>query len=223
MKKFYPVIHSDSSDQTFRNLEICVRAGVDGAFLINHEISCVTLDLIFAQCRDAYPDFFLGINYLGLSAENAMSKMNRDINALWADNAMIKEYLVEQSQAQEVLNIREELSPPWTGQYFGGVAFKYQRPIKDLENACLRAKQYMDVICTSGNATGNPADRSKLVTMKAALGDTPLAVASGVSIDNVLDYKDCVDIFMVATGISKDFLNLDEEKVKALVDKVRIM
>lgn len=220
MKKFYPVVHVDNLDQALANLEICVQSQADGAFLINHEISAMNLDLIFMKCRVEYPELFLGLNFLDLSPTQAMDVIDNGVSALWTDNAFILEGQDEQTYAQNVLDIKDDEVFPWRGQYFGGVAFKYQKPVKDLEKVCLIAKQYMDVVCTSGPGTGKPADVEKLMKMKSVLDQTPLAVASGISIDNVLNYKDCVDIFMVASSIGKDFLNLDLEKTKALSDKI---
>ncbi len=223
MKKLYPVIHVDTLEQALANLEICIDAQADGAFLINHEISAMNLDMIYMKCRTVHPTFFLGLNFLDLSPTQAMNIISDDANALWVDNASIVEDQVEQPYAQNVLDIKDDEVFPWRGQYFGGVAFKYQKPVKDLEKVAAIAKNYMDVVCTSGPGTGKAADIDKLVRMKSAIGTTPLAVASGITLENVLLYKDCVDIFMVATGISVDHLNLDPEKTKALAERIHSM
>lgn len=57
--------------------------------------------------------------------------------------------------------------------------------------------------------------------MKAALGETPLAIASGITAENIGDYLPIADIFLVATGISRTFEELDRNKVIALVERVR--
>ncbi len=93
----------------------------------------------------------------------------------------------------------------WDGLYFGGVAFKYQRPVEDLTSAARIAARYMDVVTTSGPGTGIAAARDKIVAMKEAVGDLPLAA----------------DCFLVATGISRSFTELDLEKVNRLLGRVR--
>jgi predicted TIM-barrel enzyme len=57
--------------------------------------------------------------------------------------------------------------------------------------------------------------------MKAALGDVPLAIASGITPENVGDYLEMADCFLVATGISKSWLAFDEERVREFVRRVR--
>ena len=101
------------------------------------------------------------------------------------------------------------------------MAFKYQRHVSDLAGACDVARQFMDVVTTSGPGTGRAAGLEKIRAMKQALGEFPLAIASGITPENVGDYLAVADCFLVATGVSKNFYELDPVRVKALVDQVR--
>ena len=82
----------------------------------------------------------------------------------------------------------------------------------------------MDVVTTSGIATGHSADLGKLAEFRGALPDRPIALASGITQDNATDY-DMVDCFMVATGINfeNDFYNIDPARLSQLVDVCRDM
>src|SRR5262245_19066696 len=80
---------------------------------------------------------------------------------------------------------------------------------------------YMDVVTTSGPGTGHAADTNKIWRMKLALGDTPLAIASGITPENVGNYLPHADSFLVATGISHSFTELDPSRVRALIERVR--
>ena len=135
------------------------------------------------------------------------------------DNAGIDERTADQTEAEEILSERQRRG--WGGLYFGGVAFKYQRAVEDLERAASLAAKYMDVVTTSGPGTGKAATRDKIKAMKRALADTPLAIASGVTPENVVDYLDFADPFLVATGISRSWSHLDPVLVRALVETVR--
>ena len=101
------------------------------------------------------------------------------------------------------------------------MAFKYQRLIYDLRQAAVKATPYMDVVTTSGPGTGHAAAVAKIRLMKQALGDFPLAIASGVTPENVADYLPYADCFLVATGISRSFEELEPERVKLLVRNIR--
>jgi len=79
----------------------------------------------------------------------------------------------------------------------------------------------MDVVVTSGSATGSAPEPAKLQNMKLALGSSPLAVASGVTCENVSSLIPYVDAILVATGVSKSFHEFDHSKLKQLTDLVR--
>jgi predicted TIM-barrel enzyme len=51
-------------------------------------------------------------------------------------------------------------------------------------------------------------------------GDYPLAIASGITPENIEKYLPYVDYFLVATGISKTFDEFDPEKRKLLAQKI---
>ena len=89
--------------------------------------------------------------------------------------------------------------------------------------AARKALPYMDVVCTSGIATGQEADLTKIETFRAALGDAPLALASGITPENAHLYAPLVDIFLVATGINfdGDFHNIDPARLNALLEVTR--
>lgn len=76
-------------------------------------------------------------------------------------------------------------------------------------------------IATSGQGTGQAADIDKIRVMKQALGDFPLAIASGVTPDNIEDYLPHSDCYLVATGISRSFTQLDETLLDRLITRVR--
>jgi uncharacterized protein len=102
--------------------------------------------------------------------------------------------------------------------YFGGTAFKglgYAED-EDAEKAAKMATEFMDIVTTSGSETGEAAPVDKIVSMKKAIGDRSLAIASGITLDNVRVYLPYVDFFLVATGISRSFHELDAVKVREL-------
>jgi predicted TIM-barrel enzyme len=79
----------------------------------------------------------------------------------------------------------------------------------------------MDVVNTSGPGTGRAAHREKIRAMKQAVGQFPLAVASGIIPENVTDYLEATDCFLVATGIAESFDEFDPDRVGELVSRIR--
>lgn len=214
-----PVIHVETAGQARRNAMIARDAGADGVFLINHGMADEALLAVHDAVAGAHPGWWVGVNCLGLSPEEAFAAVSPKVCGVWADNAGIEESQEAQPYAERVLAVRQARAPGCL--YFGGVAFKYQRPVADLEAAARVAARCMDVVTTSGPGTGLAADVEKSRRMKQALGDVPLAVASGITPANVGDYLPYADSFLVATGIGLNFAELDPAKVRALVRRVR--
>jgi len=215
----YPVIHVKSEEQAIRNTKIAKDAKCDGVFLINHKITSEELLVIHAKVAQEFPKWWIGINCLGMSNIEICELATPEISGIWTDNALINtdsEVRPIAALCQQILKQKE-----WKGIYFGGVAFKYQPPIEDLEKACRIAMKYIDVITTSGPGTAQAAKVNKIQRMKGALGEWPLAIASGITPNNVEDYLDKADCFLVASGISKTWAELDEALVKQLVEKIR--
>ena len=219
-----PVIHVAEPEQALRNAEIARRQGCDGVFLIRHEIDYRELLRIHHQLFEAFPDWWIGVNCLDLSPSKVFDVITDEVAGVWVDNAMIDERASVQVEAEAIQAAREQSG--WQGLYFGGVAFKYQRYVQDVERAARLAAETMDVLTTSGPATGEAADRVKIQIMKAAIAalparDYPLAIASGTTPENVGGYLEMADCFLVATGISESWLAFDEERVRDFVRSVR--
>jgi predicted TIM-barrel enzyme len=215
-----PIIHVVGVDQALRNAQIAQEQGADGVFLISHgRVSDDELLDIHQAVVSAVPELWAGVNCLGLSVEAVFARAGDRVAGVWVDDALVDERRDEQPAAQQILEVQRRHG--WRGLYFGGVAFKYQRPVKDLARAARLAAPYMEVVTTSGPGTGHAPEPDKIRTMKQALGDHPLAIASGIAPENVNDYLEHADCFLVATSISYTFEELDPARVRDLVRVVR--
>lgn len=214
-----PVVHVETLEQAQRNTQLSRDTGADGVFLINHGMTDQALLAIHEAVADSHPGWWVGVNCLGLPAEAVFREVSPKVSGVWVDNAGIVEHRETQEYAERVLATRQACAPDCL--YFGGVAFKYQRHVEDLEAAGRIAARYMDVVTTSGIGTGEAAAEEKIWRLKAALGESPLAIASGVTPDNVTQYLPYANAFLVATGISRNFTELDPDLVEALIRRVR--
>jgi len=218
-----PVIHVLETERTLHNIDVLTGEGAPGCFLINHDFGVEAFLPIVRQVRAARPDLWMGLNFLavtGLKAFPQLAELQREgcrVDAYWADDARIDERVENQQEARAIQDARAG----WDGLYFGGTAFKKQRPVEpsDFGRAAALAADWMDVVCTSGLATGVEADDSKIASFRTAIGDTALALASGITPENAARYKH-VDAFMVATGINYDgnFYDIDPKRLRRLLD-----
>lgn len=218
MKRFFPVIHVESSEQALQNVAIATNAKIDGVFLINHTISYMTLLQIYERITEQYPNLWIGMNNLDSNYSHTFEHIPSKVSGVWIDNLAID----EKSETQiESSKIRDKFRSSCHALLFGGVAFKYQKHVDDVFKAAKIAADYCDIVTTSGPATGQVASIEKIKLMKEAIGDRSLAIASGINLENISEYIDYADYFLVSTGISKDFYSLDERKVSDLAQKIR--
>jgi len=216
-----PVVHVANEVQAMRNAWVAHEAGPQGVFLISHgTMGWRELFHLQKKVAASFSGWWVGVNCLDLCAWDVMSRVSPGTSGVWVDNAHIHEDNTEQPEAEQVLQERQRRG--WTGLYFGGVAFKYQRPVEDIARAADLASRYMDVVTTSGPGTGHAASVDKIAAMKQALGARPLAIASGITPQNVATFMPHADCFLVATGISTSFEELDPARVRALMEAVSI-
>ena len=222
-KRLIPAIHVLNLEQAKRNCELAFAAGCDGVFLINHENEAGVRELFFndlldihATLAEQFPNLWIGVNCLDLAAADLFQHLDSTVSGLWVDDAEIDERRSEQTAAEQILKAKADSN--WQGEYFGGVAFKYQRQVQAPADAARIATNYMDVVTTSGSGTGTAAPVEKVKQMKLGVGNRPLAIASGITAENVDQFLPWVDVFIVATGISHSFYELDAKKVRQLAD-----
>ena len=226
-----PVIHVRDTMQACRNASVAIEAGAQGVFLINHDFPREELVPILGEVRSRFPSLWLGTNFLAVTGRDAFPVLGRlqaegvEIDAYWADDARIDERAAAdgQTEAAEIAAARE--ASGWAGLYFGGTAFKKQRPVApdDHEAAARTAAAWMDAVTTSGVATGRAADRAKIAAFRRGCADAPLALASGVTPENAAGYAPDVDAMLVATGINRDgdFYEIDPARLRRLLAVTR--
>lgn len=224
-----PVIHVADLRQTLTNIAHVARLGAQGVFLINHDFPVEPFLPILRAARAECPNLWMGVNFLAQPGRVAFPILGRlaaegcQIDAYWADDACMDERQPTQTEAEAIAAIRA--ASGWQGMYFGGVCFKKQRPVDPSLNeySARLALPFMDVVTTSGIATGEATDLTKIDDFRRGLGAAPLAIASGVTPDNAAQYAADVDCFLVATGINHpgDFYNIDPARLAALLDLTR--
>jgi predicted TIM-barrel enzyme len=198
-----PVIHTVSRGEALESIRVACDAGCRGVFLIDQELPPPEVLALVCEARGAHPDLWIGVNLLSHRPQHALTVALGacgSLDGLWSDNASLDERSTAQLTADQFVAARH--ARDWHGLYFGGVAFKYQRHVanEELGRLAALAASYVDVICTSGPGTGVPADISKVCAMRAGT-TAPIALASGITPENVCDYLPYVDAYLVGTGI----------------------
>jgi hypothetical protein len=230
-KVILPVIHlnhTEPAESALRNTKIARDSGADGVFLIVHSGNVLSIQLheIRNLVAEEYPGFFVGVNCLDLADLPELvfgdSKKYGNSDGIWSDYGGISP-LGFCDKAIKCDNVREESG--YDGLYFGSVAFKGQDWVsdEDLYLVAQTAKMFMDVIVTSGTATGVEANPKRVRLIRDGAGDHPLALASGISARNIDRYLELVDCFMVSSSILIDgsFYEIDPRKLEKLCNLIK--
>ena len=221
LMKIFPVVHINKNDTdgsiAARESKIALNLGADGVYLINHYNGDDT-DRLFEAYNLALaesPDKYIGVNILGMSpigAMRALAKSLRQKNGdglllppagLWVDD--MRGYGDESFPKLEALELKKSDENLKRVRLIGGVAFKYTNTYHgDPDMSRYEAvwlEDSVDVMATSGPATGQPPSVEKCIAMKEVIGNKPLAVASGLSAENIRQYEGIVNEAMVSTSI----------------------
>jgi predicted TIM-barrel enzyme len=204
-------------EDSFKDLEASRAGGADAIVYEGKDFK--KLEETIAAVQKKYPDFPLGVNFLGgddnLHSYAQTFEIARKLRLAlaWTDFSgvdLIKE-------APEVSLHAIEAQRPETAFYFSGIHMKYSTlldPAKTIEKSALQAMGWVDGIVVTGPKTGVATDPERARRARAVIGDYPMGAASGVSAENVHTILPYVDYVIVNTSIS-------DKNHRILVDKVR--
>lgn len=212
--EIFPVVHiGENLNEAARQAHIAHELGAKGVYLIDHHNGSRDTRPLFQlvnaiKTEDA--SRYVGVNILGFGPEAAIRHISEEFeegddlqfvpDSLWNDD--MRHGRLDPMQAMRLKSFRPELADL---SIHGGVAFKYTRTFtEDPETASAEVtvlKDTVDVVTTSGAGTGTPPSVEKIAAMKQAIGEQKLAVASGISLDNIHKYQGILDQILVASSV----------------------
>lgn len=212
---FLPVIHPTGQLGSLLSIHTAVACGADGVFLIDQGMDEGKVLALCKEVNKHFPTLWVGLNLLqtgGQTIAKLATLQRLKVGGIWKDRAASVDYA--------------KVDSGWSGLTFGGVAFKGQKAVHpdDLAAETERWGALLDVVTTSGDQTGSPPSVEKIRTMHQALaaidGAPPLALASGITVDNVSDFLPYASAYLVATGIESQFGVLDPVRTRELASKI---
>lgn len=214
MLKILPVIHHVNSELSMSNAAIAFAAGSDGVFVISMDGNDAPLCDAARQIKEKWPDKFVGVNHLTMAPADSMRlNLAARLDGTWSDYAMIRGKTFDE-RAAAVRDCR-----PQEHQFFASVAFKYQAKEQAPAEAALCALSLGFIPTTSGSATGKAARIEKLQEIRNGIGDGSLAIASGITPENIETFAPFLTHILVATGVSLNFDTFCTDKMSALMSK----
>ena len=221
-KLLMPVIHVESKDMSLimKNVDICTRNRIKAIWLISHSaLTHNDLIDISKEIKKKYPTLWIGCNFLDFYNDTKVFSAvdHKFIDGIWIDNTYLG---VDSVKAEKLYN--DWIQSEFKGLYFGGFAFKYCEQPKDY-SIIPEIINKLEILTTSGNGTGEQPSLEKIKKIRSYIPEcdstyNKIAVASGISFENIKEYISYVDYFIVSSSIEDSFGVLNEEKVRELSD-----
>lgn len=223
--RIHPVIHHVEDDVTLTQARCALDWGADGVFLISHEGQD---DALLPLCRQLSTKWqsrrtaagaspLLGLNLLTSGACEALdAAAAHGANAVWISDAGVS----SQGAAPLGHQLMQAMARHPHVTVFGCVAFKGQAPEPQPAEAARVARACGMRATTSGPGTGQAPDLAKIQAMGAAVGGQ-LAIASGMTADNVQAFEPWLSDILVATGVTHDGRLIDEALFRTFAQQAR--
>lgn len=213
MSKVHCVIHHLDLQTSLEQVGLARACGADGVFLISHHHDDEAVLAAASASKEIFHEFQVGINLLSSSPRYACQQaLARSLDMVWAD------YMgVDGGGVTPVgFELSEFAQDNPRVKLFASVAFKYQRVEVNPERAAFNAMKLGFIPTTSGVGTGQAPQIDKIESMSKTVNGK-LAVASGMTPENISQFAPYLAHVLVATGVSADEYRMDREKLTGFV------
>lgn len=217
MTQVYPVIHYKDDSTTISQAILAKTLNADGVFLISHIGNNEKLIPLAIEIKKLFPNFQVGLNFLGETAlHTAKIVKENNLDMIWADSCGVS----SQGLNEEGQELKDWASNNQEINVFASVAFKYQRNESNPPLAANEAQNAGFIATTSGAGTGQAPSVNKIRDMSLATNGQ-LAIASGMTCENIEEFVPYLSHILVATGVSKDDYHFDVDKLTTFIRLVK--
>ncbi|MBU8871490.1 MAG: BtpA/SgcQ family protein [Gemmatimonadales bacterium] len=171
-------------------------------------VTVAAMTAVIVDILRKFPDLLLGVNVLRNDVQAALGIAAATGANFVRVNVHVGEAVTDQGtirgQACRTLRLRKDLGVERVG-ILADVRVKHARPLVERplaeEARDLRLRGLADCIIVSGPATGQGADPEELRLLRQALPDCPLLVGSGMTSENVSQFRPWADGYIVGTSL----------------------
>lgn len=213
---------ADVLERAKKEIDIYIKNGLDGIILENYFGNYYQLEKIVKYVSESDIKIPFGINCLNFDAMGfyLANKYNADFIQIDSVVGHVKprdEYTMEAFLKKNRKKSNAAL--------LGGVRFKYQPILSEnsVEEDLKIAMTRCDGICVTENATGEETSMEKIGNFRNVLGDFPLIVAAGVTLENIEKQMEICDAAIIGSYLKdtrKDDGEVSEKHVKEIVNKM---
>lgn len=209
-RRLHVVVHARDAERGVFDAGVALGAGARALALIDQYCSIEEVQGVAAAVRRRLPhkeSVQITVNHL------------RGTPPLWLEGLSCDSWV-------DGISVQTDAVRP-AGEYttFGGLAFKHQHDPQEVVERHLRdyaASPHPNfVVTTSGSRTGEPPTTQKIDWFRSLMPeDARLAIASGMTVDNLPVFLPLATDFFVGTALEDHNLRVDPDKVRKMVDLI---
>lgn len=206
-------------DLAQKEIEIYLKYGIY-PLIENYFGSSQDCEDVLAWMQKVHPDVIYGVNILGNYHEAFRLAKNYGASFIQIDSVCGHlEPKEDAIYAEQLVRLRREVDVV----LLGGVRFKYQPVLsgRSQEEDLRLGMERCDAIVCTGEGTGQPTPMGKLEEFKSVLGDFPVIVGAGVTLDTVQETFRLGDGAIVGSWFKEghsDCFNVNEDYVKQMTE-----
>ncbi len=231
-REFYAVIHAVDSSHGFDQANEAIHAGADGIALIDQYCDDIAVEFIARDIRRTHPRVRVLVNLLN-ETRQAIRMASLTVGfghteavercGVWTDSFALSDF---KTFVSDSVNTAVFTDIP----FFGGIGFKYKQESDlaagfRLATAVELSRNGPFVPMTSGSATGQVPDVFKIKSYRDLLPEwCPLAIASGITMENIGKFMPYATHFLVGTSIEQNIngrRDIISERVREIASIVR--
>ena len=213
----------DMLARALREAETYFQCGVDAVLVENYFGSARDCESVLRELRNRMPGTVYGVNILGDYPQ--AFRLAEDFGAQFIQIDSVCGHLPPASDAAFANDLRQFRAHS-DAAVLGGVRFKYQpvRSGRTLEEDLKLGMERCDAIVVTGEGTGLATPMGKILEFRQIVGDFPLIVGAGVTIDTVQESLAACDGAIVGSWFKeghRDTGEVNAQYVKAFMLQAR--
>lgn len=208
-------------ERAVHEAEVYLKCGVQALLVENYFGSAKDCADVLSVLQAQFKNAVYGVNILGDFEEAFRLADKYGAKFIQIDSVSGHLRPKEDAEFEKLLNYHRQNSEAIV---LGGVRFKYQpvRSGRTLKDDLTIGMKRADAIVVTGEGTGIPTPIGKVMEFRSILGDFPLIVGAGVTLDSAKDSFVHADGAIVGSWFKfghHDIGNVNEEYVRAFMEK----
>lgn len=230
-KPIIAMVHlkGDTPDEIFERakeeIHIFEENGVDGIMLENYYGNYYDLERILEYVSTSNLSIPYGVNCLNVDAMGFELANRYNASYIQVDSVVGHVKPRDEATLEEFFKLYRGNCKAYL---IGGVRFKYQPVLseKTVEEDLQIGMTRCDAIAVTENATGEETSMEKIKLFRKNLGDFPLVIAAGVTLENAKKQLEIGDIAIVGSYFKdtfKDTGDVSSDHVKTFMNEIKKM